>query len=86
MDFKDDYINCFFVHSLDLSGRIIWANSIQDLVPKMAKEYGTQPVLPDWIMTGATMGLEGIDGGTAEVKSLTKQNQIQLLLIDFSSL
>ena len=36
----------------------VFASSALELTQAVAQKIGTQPVLPDWIMTGAILGLQ----------------------------
>ncbi len=50
---------------------LIFGTSYLDLFPKIKEAFGTQPLLPDWIYEGVSLGLQG---GTERVLELTKRS------------
>lgn len=53
------------IHNSVFSAKLIQRASLMEVVQAVTLKLGTQPVLPDWIITGTTLGLQR---GTDEVR------------------
>ena len=53
------------IHGTSVQGRILHGNSPSELVEHFTETIGRPPVLPEWIISGAVVGMQG---GTETVR------------------
>ncbi|KAK7070085.1 hypothetical protein SK128_004084 [Halocaridina rubra] len=58
LNFTNDDYHEVYLHNTGLQATMLWGSDLMETVQKVTTELGKQPVLPDWIMTGATLGLQ----------------------------
>lgn len=60
------------VNGDSVEGRILHGNSPSELIQHFTETIGRPPELPEWIISGAVVGMQG---GTENVHSIWKQLQ-----------
>lgn len=55
------------IHGDSVEGRILYGNSPTELIEQFTESIGRPPVLPDWIISGAVVGMQG---GTDKVRNV----------------
>ncbi|XP_015068243.1 uncharacterized protein LOC107012823 [Solanum pennellii] len=68
---KDDRIQ-IQLHGDSLEGRILHGNSPTELIECFTRSIGRPPLLPEWIISGAVVGMQG---GTDTVRSIWNEMQ-----------
>lgn len=58
------------IHGDSVEGRILYGNSPSELIEQFTESIGRPPVLPDWIISGAIVGMQG---GTNSVKNVWEE-------------
>lgn len=59
LDFKKDETLALFWHAKEIELHIIPGEDFKDLAGKVSKKIGTMKALPEWILNGAIVGLQG---------------------------
>ncbi|KAD3338632.1 hypothetical protein E3N88_34153 [Mikania micrantha] len=58
------------IHGDCVEGRILYGNSPSELIEQFTESVGRPPVLPDWIISGAIVGMQG---GTNKVRHVWEE-------------
>ncbi|KAI7739314.1 hypothetical protein M8C21_029381, partial [Ambrosia artemisiifolia] len=58
------------IHGDCVEGRILYGNSPPELIEQFTESIGRPPVLPDWIISGAIVGMQG---GTDKVRQVCEE-------------
>lgn len=64
------YISFSQIHGDCVEGRILYGNSPCELIEQFTESIGRPPPLPDWIISGAIVGMQG---GTNKVRHVWEQ-------------
>lgn len=60
------------IHGNSAQGRILSGNSPVEIIQSFTEAIGRPPILPDWIISGAVVGMQG---GTEAVRRVWDQLQ-----------